>query len=69
MKLKLILAYAIGILSAIFVVQNLETVQVNFLLWTMQMPRALMLLIVFVAGALSAWLVVTLKRHERHPHE
>ncbi|MDH3316182.1 MAG: LapA family protein [Gammaproteobacteria bacterium] len=69
MNLKLMLAYAIGILSAIFVVQNLETVQVNFLLWTMQMPRALMLLIVFVAGAVSAWLVATLKRHDRPPHE
>ncbi len=69
MNLKLILAYAIGIVSAIFVVQNLETVQVNFLLWTMQMPRALMLLIVFVAGAVSAWLVATIKRHERRPPE
>lgn len=61
MNLKLILAYAIGILAIIFVIQNLETVQVNFLLWTVQMPRALMLLFVFLAGALAAWLVATLK--------
>lgn len=69
MNLKLMLAYAIGILALIFVIQNLETTQVNFLLWTMQMPRALMLLMVFLAGALAAWLVATLKRHDRHPSE
>lgn len=68
MNLKLIVAYAIGILALLFLVQNLETVQVNFLLWTLQMPRALMLLIVFLAGALAAWLVATLKGHDRRPH-
>ncbi len=65
MNLKLILAYAIGIIALIFVIQNLETVQVNFLLWTVQMPRAAMLLIVFLAGAATAWLIATLKRGER----
>ena len=35
MNLKLLFAYAIGILALVFVIQNLETVQVNFLLWTM----------------------------------
>lgn len=65
MNLKLILAYAIGILALIFVIQNLETVQVNFLLWTVQMPRAAMLLLVFLAGAATAWLVATLKHSDR----
>lgn len=68
MNFKLILAYAIGILALIFVIQNLETVQVNFLLWTVQMPRAVMLLLVFIAGAVTAWLVATLRGGERRPH-
>jgi uncharacterized integral membrane protein len=68
MNIKLIGAYAIGILALIFVIQNLETVQVNFLLWTVQMPRALMLLLVFLAGGATSWLVATLKRSERRPH-
>lgn len=68
MKIKLIVAYAIGIVALIFVVQNLETVQVNFLLWTLQMPRALMLFFVFLSGAVTAWLVATLKRGERRTH-
>lgn len=68
MNLKLIVAYAIGILALLFLVQNLETVQVNFLIWTVQMPRALMLLLVFLAGALAAWIVATLKRNGRPPH-
>lgn len=65
MNLKLTAAYAIGVLALIFVVQNLETVQVNFLLWTVQMPRAAMLLLVFLAGAATAWLIATLKRSDR----
>ena len=68
MNHKLTLAYAIGILALVFVIQNLETTQVNFLLWTVQMPRAVMLLVVFIAGAVTAWLVATLRRHDRHPH-
>ncbi len=68
MNFRLILAYAIGIFALIFVIQNLETVQVNFLLWTVQMPRAVMLLLVFLAGAVTAWLVATLKGGERRPH-
>ena len=68
MNLKLLFAYAIGILALVFVIQNLETVQVNLLLWTVQMPRAVMLLVVFLAGALTAWLVATLRRNDRHPH-
>lgn len=67
MNFKLVGAYAIGIIALIFVVQNLETVQVKFLFWTMQMPRALMLLLVFLAGAATSWLVATLKRTERRP--
>ncbi len=68
MNLKLIFAYAIGILALIFVIQNLETVQVNFLLWTVQMPRAVMLVLVFLAGAVTAWLVATLRSGDRRPH-
>ncbi len=66
MNLKLIVAYSIGIIALIFVIQNLETVQVNFLLWTVQMPRAVMLVVVFLAGAATAWLIATLKRSDRH---
>jgi uncharacterized integral membrane protein len=62
MNIRLIGAYAIGIVALIFVIQNLETVQVNFLLWTVKMPRALMLLLVFLAGAAASWLVATFKR-------
>ncbi len=68
MNLKLIFAYAIGILALIFVIQNLENVQVNFLLWTVQMPRAVMLVLVFLAGAVTAWLVATLRSGDRRPH-
>lgn len=60
-----ILTWIIGVLLLVFVLQNLATVEVGFLVWTIQTPRAVMLLAVFAAGVLVGWLVATLKRGER----
>lgn len=65
MNVKLAATWAISILLVIFVIQNLETVQVNFLLWTVQMTRAVMLIIVFAAGVLAGWLICSLRHGER----
>jgi len=43
-------------LVVIFTIQNVTTVEVTFLLWTLKLPRAILLFLVFAAGALSGWL-------------
>ena len=41
-------------LMLIFVLQNTQTVEVRFLIWTLTMSRALMLLATFLIGVVSA---------------
>ena len=48
-----------GVLVAlvlIFVFQNTQVVEVEFLVWKISMSRALVLLITFLFGALAGWL-------------
>ena len=48
--MKFIIGIIIGILVIIFMVQNVDVVDITFLAWTMHLPRAIMILIVFVLG-------------------
>tara|TARA_R110000868_G_scaffold101344_6_gene278998 strand:+ start:22 stop:231 length:210 start_codon:yes stop_codon:yes gene_type:complete len=48
---------AVTIIVVLFIMQNLADVEVHFLLWSMTMPRALMLAVVFMLGAAVGFLV------------
>jgi uncharacterized integral membrane protein len=48
--MKFIIGIIIGILVIIFMVQNVEVVEIAFLPWSIHLPRAIMILIVFVLG-------------------
>jgi uncharacterized integral membrane protein len=48
--MKFVIGIIIGILVIIFMVQNVEVVEIAFLPWTISIPRAIMILIVFVLG-------------------
>jgi uncharacterized integral membrane protein len=43
-------------LVVIFTIQNVTVVEVTFLFWTLRLPRAILLFLVFAAGALCGWL-------------
>ena len=45
----------IGLLI-VFAIQNVATVEVNFLIWNLKLPRALLYFIIFAIGALIGWL-------------
>ncbi len=48
-----------GVLTAVvlvFVVQNMETVQVHFLTWKVNASRSLVLILTFLAGVLAGWI-------------
>lgn len=53
---KLIIAIVLAILVVVFVLQNAEPVGVAFLAWTWTASRAIVLLVVFLVGALVGWL-------------
>ncbi|MDX1514448.1 MAG: LapA family protein [Gammaproteobacteria bacterium] len=65
MSIKVVIAWIIAIGLLVFMAQNYETVQISLLLWTVELPRAVMILLVFAAGILVGWLVSTVRRMEK----
>lgn len=65
MHIKAVIAWIIAALVFLFMAQNFETVQISLLIWTVELPRALMILLVFAAGALLGWLIATVRGLEK----
>ena len=53
----------------IFVVQNAEVVEFQFLIWTISMSRALMLFGTLAIGFIAGWLVTLPKRKKERSAE
>jgi uncharacterized integral membrane protein len=62
---RFILGVIFSILAIIFIVQNIQTVDVTFLAWTITMSRALMLLIILLIGFILGWAVAGIGRRRR----
>jgi len=61
-RVKLVLLLTIVGLVLLFILQNTETVTVRFLASSVTLPRALLLLLVYVLGMLTGGFVVSLLR-------
>jgi len=57
MNLKTIIGLVLVALVILFTIQNLEIVTVRFLLWDLSLPRAVMIFVVFLIGALAGFLL------------
>ena len=57
MEIKWVLGIILSGIVVIFVVQNVEVVQINFLFWSFSMSRALLLFFVLITGVLIGWLI------------
>jgi uncharacterized integral membrane protein len=53
---NVLIAVLVGLL-VIFVIQNVATVEVNVLAWSMSLPRAVLYLVLFALGGLVGWLI------------
>jgi uncharacterized integral membrane protein len=60
-QLRHIAALVLLALVVLVSVQNVETADVNFLIWTFSAPRVVLLFSVFCVGAIVGWLA------HRHP--
>jgi len=56
MTLKRIALIIIAILFAVFILQNAQVVEVQFLFWGTEASRAIVLLVTFFLGLVSGWL-------------
>lgn len=43
-------------LVVIFTVQNIATVEVGFLIWSVHLPKAIVLFLMFALGSLFGWI-------------
>ena len=57
MSFRKLAAGLVGGLAAVFILQNLATVEASFLFWSFRAPRALLLLVTFGAGGLVGFLL------------
>mgnify|MGYP000691736742 CR=1 FL=1 len=55
MKLRLVITVTLLLLVGIFVVQNAVTVEVRLLFWRIEMPRALLIFMTLLIGAVVGW--------------
>ncbi len=55
MSFKLFIGLVAILLMGIFVFQNMEIVQVNFLIWSLEASRVIIYLTIFLLGALTGW--------------
>jgi uncharacterized integral membrane protein len=47
----------LALVAVLFIVQNVAAVDVNFLLWTVSMSRALLIIFTLIIGFLLGWLM------------
>lgn len=65
---KSILSIILITLSVIFLLQNMVTVRIEFLIWSLAVPRALMVVILIGIGFIIGLLVSNFSNHDKLPN-
>ena len=65
MRWKLVLILVLLVLLVIFTVQNYEVVSIQFLLWSFQTSRAIILFGAFIVGVLVGLIAVFIKSNHK----
>ena len=55
--LKLAVGIALAAVVILFTLQNLDVVEVRFVVWKLELSRALMIFAILVAGILIGWFI------------
>ena len=63
--IRLIIGVILGILVVVFALQNTETVTYNFIAWSLTAPRAVVVLLVLLAGIIIGWVTTGIRRMGR----
>ena len=64
-KIKLVLALLLLAVLIVFVVQNLQSVELRFIVWSTSLSLALPLMIAFLAGGLTARPILRFLNNQR----
>ena len=55
-----VLAIVLLLIVVVFSIQNLGSVEVSFLVWTMSIPKIMLILGTYVMGMLTGWGIIEL---------
>ena len=55
MNFKLITILILAGLVVLFIIQNVAVVEIQFLFWSMQMSRSLLMFLLFATGMVMGW--------------
>jgi len=66
MNTKLILILVISGLAVLFIIQNVTVVEIQFLFWSVQMSRSLLLFILLAIGMIIGWVLRGYLQHRKH---
>ena len=64
MHINKILVFVLIGITVLFTIQNLAMAEIQFLLWSFSLPRAVLLLVIFAIGFLTGWLVKSYLTHK-----
>lgn len=68
MSYKLTLSLILAGMVVLFIIQNVTTVELTFLFWTLSMSRALVMLLILSIGIVLGWFASQLNMyHKTHP--
>ena len=62
----LVFGIVLGIITFIFIVQNLDSVSYQFLFWSLTAPRFLVFLSILATGWILGWSLRTLRRRKKN---
>jgi lipopolysaccharide assembly protein A len=57
MNVKLVLGIILAGMAAVFIIQNVTSVDLTFLFWTLSMSRALLMLLILALGMILGWML------------
>lgn len=68
MNYKLVLTLVLAGLVVLFVIQNAAMVEIQFLFWSTQVPRSLLMFIVLATGIIMGWFLHGYFRYKTSTH-
>lgn len=69
MNNKLILILILVGLVVLFIIQNVAVVEIQFLFWSMQISRSLLIFFVLAIGILVGWFLHSFLKHRKERSE
>lgn len=57
MNLKASITFILIALSVVFIAQNIEIIDVHFLIWQISISRAMLIIFLLLAGIIIGWLL------------